>query len=78
MTNRTLFPRTLRSFLYSLGLLILAALPGMAQTTTAAFQGTVADATGGVLPGAQVTASNVEIGLKRTTTTNAEGRFLLS
>src|SRR5689334_20108843 len=49
-----------------------------AQTTTAAFQGTVSDPSGAVLPGAQVTASNVQTGLKRTTISNEEGRFLLS
>src|SRR5512135_131668 len=61
-----------------MGIFMISPLAGMAQTTTAAFQGTVTDSTGGVLAGAQVTASNVETGMKRTATTNAEGRYLLS
>ena len=63
---------------YLLGMLRIASLPSMAQTTTAAFQGTVTDSTGGVIAGAQVTASNLETGMKRTATTNAEGRYLLN
>src|SRR5438876_11486329 len=64
--------------LYSFLILTIAASFTNAQTTTAAFQGTVTDSSAAVLPGAQVTASNVETGLKRTTTTNEAGRFLLS
>jgi outer membrane receptor protein involved in Fe transport len=64
--------------LYSFVILTIAASFSTAQTITAAFQGTVTDSSGAVLPGAQVTASNVETGLKRTTTTGDEGRFLLS
>src|SRR5438552_6206126 len=64
--------------LYSFLILTIAAPFTNAQTTTAAFQGTVTDSSAAVLPGAQVTASNVETGLKRTTITNETGRFLLS
>jgi outer membrane receptor protein involved in Fe transport len=64
----------LRSFL----ILVITATFTSAQTTTASFQGTVMDSSAAVLPGAQVTASNVETGLKRTTITNETGRFLLS
>jgi hypothetical protein len=58
--------------------LVIASLPGKAQTTTAAFQGTVTDPSGAVLAGAQVTASNLETGMKRTATTSAEGRYLIN
>jgi outer membrane receptor protein involved in Fe transport len=68
----------LRFFLFSFLILVVAAPLGAAQTTTAAFLGTVMDSSGAVLPGAQVTASNIDTGLKRTTVSNEEGRFLLS
>jgi carboxypeptidase family protein len=64
--------------LYLFLILMITAPLTSAQTTTAAFQGTVTDSSAAVLPGAQVTASNVETGLKRTTITNETGRFLLS
>src|SRR5919108_4835574 len=67
-----------RAVLYSFVILIVTATLSLAQTTTAAFLGTVMDPSGAVLPGVQVTASNVDTGLKRTTITNEEGRFLLS
>jgi Carboxypeptidase regulatory-like domain len=67
-----------QAVLYSFVILIVAATLSLAQTTTAAFLGTVMDPSGAVLPGVQVTASNVDTGLKRTTITNEEGRFLLS
>ena len=78
MRIRTPYLRGFRFLSYFFVILMLAASFSKAQTTTASFQGTVADATGAVLPGAQVTASNVETGLKRTMTTSDEGRFLLS
>src|SRR6266571_5120766 len=78
MRIRTPYLRGFRFLPYFFVILMIAATFSKAQTTTASFQGTVADATGAVLPGAQVTASNVETGLKRTTTTSDEGRFLLS
>ena len=78
MRIRTPYLRGFRFLPYFFVISMIAATFSKAQTTTASFQGTVADATGAVLPGAQVTASNVETGLKRTTTTSDEGRFLLS
>jgi hypothetical protein len=55
------------------------AAPAAAQTqiTTGAIQGTVADATGAVLPGATVEARHVATNLTRSTTTDAGGRFVL-
>src|SRR5437879_11142503 len=78
MRMSTPFLTSFRFLLVSFVILMIAASSGEAQTTTAAFQGTVTDTSGGVLPGAQVAASNVETGLKRTTTTSEAGRFLLS
>src|SRR5689334_20557800 len=52
-------------------------LPSVAQTTTASISGTVVDSTGGVLPGAAVSAINTGTGIKRTTTSNGDGRFYL-
>src|SRR5256885_16853994 len=78
MTVRTPCLRSFKFLPYSFLFLMIAASLVTAQTTTAAFQGTVTDTSGAVIPAAQVTASNVETGLKRTTTTNEAGRFLLS
>ena len=78
MTVRTPFVSSFRFFLYSFLILTIAAPFSKAQTTTAAFLGSITDSSGAVLPGAQVTASNVETGLKRITVSNEEGRFLLS
>src|SRR5437773_10936157 len=78
MNIRRSYVKGFRFLLYSFLLLIIAASLATAQTTTAAFQGTVTDTSGAVIPAAQVTASNVDTGLKRTTTTNEAGRFLLS
>src|SRR5437899_2384254 len=78
MRIRTSCLRSFRFLPYSLLILMMAASLAIAQTTTAAFQGTVTDTTGAVIPAAQVTASNVETGLKRATMTNEAGRFLLS
>src|SRR6266516_467967 len=78
MRIRIPYRRSFRFLLYSFLILMIAASLAVAQTTTAAFQGTVTDTTGAVIPAAQVTASNVETGLKRATMTNEAGRFLLS
>lgn len=44
-------------------------------SVTGSIVGTVTDATGGVIPGASVTAINVETGVKVTTKTNATGAY---
>ena len=46
-----------------------------AQTNTVTLAGVVTDDTGGALPGATVTASNVATGLVRTATTDSAGRY---
>ena len=47
-----------------------------AQTTTGRISGTVADASGAVLPGVTVTATNEGTGLTRTTTTDGQGAYV--
>src|SRR5215510_11951539 len=50
----------------------------VAQTTTATLQGVVRDASHAVRPGATVTLRNVNTGFVRTTTTNAEGAYVVT
>jgi hypothetical protein len=54
--------------------MLLAAVAG-AQTFRGAISGTVTDPTGGVVPGAQVTATDVGTGLVHTTVTTSDGQF---
>jgi len=51
---------------------------GWAQTqiTSGVIQGTVVDPSGGVVPGAEVEARNIDTNLKRALTTGADGRFV--
>lgn len=46
-------------------------------TTTSTISGRVVDASGGVLPGATVTAKRIDTGTESTTVTNTEGAFAL-
>ncbi len=50
--------------------------PVMAQTT-ATISGLVRDDTGAVIPGASVTAKNVETGITRSVSTDEQGRYQL-
>src|SRR5215216_998249 len=58
-------------------LAVVLALPltAVAQVTTATIVGTVSDPTGSTVPGAQVTARNVETGLTRTVTSGDDGAY---
>lgn len=56
-------------------LMLVTCLVG--QETTGSINGTVTDASGAVLPGAQVTATNPATGLTRTTTTGSAGDYNL-
>lgn len=65
---------------HRLGLLFLLTLipaVSFAQTITGTLQGTVADATGGVLPGVSVTVRGLETGQQRETVTNGAGYYTL-
>src|SRR5437764_12890531 len=57
-------------------LLIASALPAMAQLgTEGSILGIVHDSSGAVVPGATVTVTNTETGLKMATVTNSDGYF---
>jgi hypothetical protein len=56
-------------------LLVAVAAPASAQLTTGTIRGTVNDDTGGVLPGVDVTLTNVETGIMRSLVTNEQGRY---
>src|SRR5260370_18839209 len=54
------------------------AVPGLkAQTTTATLVGTVTDSTGAVVPGAQVTAINIDTNASHVTQSNDQGAYRL-
>jgi len=60
-----------------LALTTVNSLPSAAQSvTSSALTGTVSDATGAVIPGAQVTARDLDSGAVRTTRSSSEGRYL--
>lgn len=59
----------------SISVIIIAAFSAEAQTITGTISGTVTDPNGGVIPGANVTLTNVQVGNARSSVTNAEGRF---
>ena len=69
--------RTLRSAFLGLLVLLLAASTGWAQST-AQINGTVADESGGVLPGATVTAIQTDTGLRREAVTDSDGAYTLT
>jgi len=61
----------------TLAILLLSTATVLAQST-AQINGTVADSSGGVLPGATVTATQVDTGLRREVVTEADGSFTLT
>jgi Carboxypeptidase regulatory-like domain len=64
--------------LLALAILILARTPARGQTqTTGQISGTVTDPSGGVVPKAQVTVSNLNTGIKRATESNSDGHYLV-
>src|SRR3989442_10921839 len=58
--------------------LFVAAVPVVAQLPTGTILGTVKDASGALVPGAMVTAQNVEMGTSRSTLTNETGAYRLA
>jgi outer membrane receptor protein involved in Fe transport len=60
-----------------LGLLLALPLAAHAQVTTATIVGTISDPSGSIMPGAQVTARNVDTGLTRTVTSSDAGAYRL-
>jgi hypothetical protein len=59
-------------------LILLAALNLSAQTFRGGIVGTVMDATGAAIAGAQVTVTNVDTGLTRTTVTGPDGNYAVT
>jgi hypothetical protein len=66
-------PRRLAVLLVLLALVLSA--NGLAQTTNATLGGSVADSSGALLPGVEVTATNVGTGIVTTTITNESGAY---
>lgn len=69
--------RSLTVLVFFLGFLFIGASSSLAQITAATISGIVKDDTGGVLPGADVTAKNLETGISRSTVSNGDGAFTL-
>ena len=73
--------RNLRATLWQFACLLIAALflmPGAgAQTTNGLITGSVTDATGALVPGAEVNVVNQGTGVTRSTTTNSTGSYIL-
>jgi len=69
--------KTLPACLLAVLLGLAWAPAALAQVTSAAIVGTVTDASGGALPGATVTARNVETGFTRTVPSNEVGAYRL-
>jgi hypothetical protein len=59
-------------------LLLTSALATAQQGSTAQISGTVKDTQGGVMPGTDVTATQIETGFKRTVVTDGDGAFTLT
>jgi hypothetical protein len=66
----------LRKFVLAMALALLAG-PAFAQSQAAngTIEGTVADSSGGVLPGVTVTITNTDTGLERSVITNVDGQY---
>jgi hypothetical protein len=67
--------RKLRVAPFAVTVLLVAAAAAAQITTTGVIQGTVADQSGAVLPGATVTLRNVEIGVRFDAVTDERGAF---
>jgi Carboxypeptidase regulatory-like domain/TonB-dependent Receptor Plug Domain len=73
MTNRTAFCIILLAFVSLLTVLI--PVPSPAQDATARITGTISDSTGAVIPGVQVTVTNMATQVTRQTTSDHDGFY---
>src|ERR1044071_8720402 len=73
MFTRNFGLRTIQFAVVALLLTIPLAVSG--QITTATIVGTITDPGGAIVPGAQVTARNVDTGLTRTVTSGDDGTY---
>ena len=65
-----------QTFLWTCGVcVILQGVLSLAQVTGGSISGTVTDSTGAVIPGTTVTVRNVETGITRIISTDAQGRY---
>ncbi len=76
MNKQRLFP--LLSIVSAAVILCLTTSPAFGQAATAAVDGTVLDATGSVVPDADVVVANTSLGLERKLKTNGAGIFTAS
>src|SRR5215211_5106137 len=67
-----------RQFLVCAAMLVCLPAFASAQTVTGTLQGTVSDAKGAVVTGAEVVIRNLETGQERTVQTNSEGTYIAS
>src|SRR3989454_12325774 len=67
-----------RVAVFVLGLVLFLAVPVFAQLPTGTILGTVKDASGALVPGATVTAQNVETGTVRSILTDETGAYRLA
>jgi len=70
--------RVPRGLFGSVLLLLLVSASASAQQGSAQISGTVKDSQGGVIPGADVTATQIETGFKRTVVTDSTGAYTLT
>ena len=68
--------KTTRRFLICAATLLFLPAFALAQTVTGTLQGTVSDARGAVVPGAEVVIRNVETGAERTMQTDNDGTYI--
>src|SRR4030088_2677174 len=66
-----------RIALYSLFALLVSCSIAMGQTITGSVTGTVSDPSGAAVAAAKVTATNVDTGVETSTTTNADGVYVI-
>ena len=76
--NRPLWRKGLPTVLQACALVVFVTGAAVAQTTLGRLAGTVLDQSGGVLPGATITLTNVGTGEVMTTTSGETGAFLFS
>lgn len=67
--------KTTRIFLLCAAMLLFPPASALAQTVTGTLQGTVSDAKGAVVPGAEVVIRNTETGQERTVQTDSDGNY---
>ncbi|HMF93265.1 MAG TPA: TonB-dependent receptor [Vicinamibacterales bacterium] len=70
--------RIARRSLAVLAFVLISTNAAVAQITAATISGAVKDDTGGVLPGADVVARNLDTGISRSTVSNGDGTFTLA